>query len=205
MKLELLKKRYKRQFGNLTWLDSHQSRSIASGAYYALRFKAPDNAALVLKVMIQALEKGPDYVLSRVSSEARTMFNRSRRVCMELHRAYGFIRLNPMYFEGREIMVARAVLEHNIHDLVVRYFVCRQENTPIYIIDNDFAYFLSDGQLAASHVNDLPFTLPPDLFQEYWNAYYDSQFIEGRKNLALARKHIPKKYWGWMPDGEKLR
>lgn len=205
LKLEHLKTRYEREFGTLTWLDSHKSRSLASGAYYALRFKAPDNAALVLRVMIQALEKGPDFVLSRVSSEARTMFNRSRRVCMELHRAYGFIRLNPVHFEGREIMAARAEFEHNIHDLVLRYFVRRQENTPVYIIDKDSAYFLLKGQPVVSHVNDLPFPLPTDLFQEYWNVYYDSQFIEGRKNLALARKHIPKKYWGWVPEGGKLR
>lgn len=205
LNLESVKKRYESQYGSLNWLDSHKSRSIASGAYYALRFKAPDNAALILKVMIQALEKGPDFVLSRVSNEARTMFSRSRRVCMELHRAYGFIRLNPVNFNGREILVANAGFEHNIHDLVLRYFRRRQENIPIYIVDKDFAYFLSKEKTYVTHVNDLPFNLPQDHFQEYWNAYYDSQFIEGRKNLALARKHIPKKYWGWVPEGEKLR
>lgn len=205
LKLELLKKRYERNFGNLTWLNSHKSRSIASGAYYALRYNATDNAALVLRVMIQALEKGPDFVLSRVSSEARTMFNRSRRVCMELHRAYGFIRLNPVHYKEREVMVARAEFEHNIYDLVLRYFAQRQGNVPVYIIDNNFGYFLSKGKAAVLPVNDLPFNLPQDLFQEYWNAYYDSQFIEGRKNLALARKHIPKKYWGWVPEGNRLK
>lgn len=187
------------------WLNSNKSRSLASAAYYALRYNDAGNANLVLTVMLQALEKGPDYVINRLSTESRAFYNRSRRVCMEIHRAYGFLRLLPVVSGNKHFLFAKVGFQHQIYDIVIRYFTLRNKDGQVILIDGDSAYYLSEKKLVTCPANELQVTVPPDDFQKFWEVYYDSQFIEQRKNLALARKHIPKKLWSWVPEGIKLK
>lgn len=203
--LSSIKTSYEKTYGPLTWPDTKRGKEIATAVYYALRYKKSGSCELPIKVMSQALEFGPDFVLSRVSKEARSMFNRARRVTMEVHRAFGFVRLIPVEGSKQPVMVAFVNFEHRIHDIVLRYFSNRQKNTVIYLIDGEKAYFINGNKPRSTSLDRLPFSLPDNTFQDYWDAYYDSQFIEGRKNPALAKKHIPQKLWSWVQEGDKLK
>ena len=46
---------------------------------------------------------------------------------------------------------------------------------------------------------------PTDDFTNLWETYYRSQYIEARKNIRLASRFIPKKYWDWLPEGKILK
>lgn len=197
---------FEARFGPVGWLDSRRSRQLSTAAFYAARYNAADRYFLIVNVMGQALERGLDYVLSRVSTEAREMMNRSRRVCMELHRAYGFIRFEPVYLaESGEVLFGKAEFQHDVCDLVLRYFSRRFAKQPVYLQVGNHVFFLENNSLQAKNLSEVFFVEPHDSFTEMWEAYYDSQSIEGRKNPALARKHLPKKYWSWVPEGEKLK
>ncbi len=208
--------RYIQTYGPLDWLNSKKAGSLAEAVLYASRYNAPDRYRLISKVLLQALEYGPDYVLGRVSKDARNMFNRSRRVCMEAHRANGFIRLTPVENPKGSFMVGKAEFRHDICDLVLRYFSRRHQGWKIYLISGNTnteqaaltgqtACYLEKNVVKTVPVSDLPFELPGDDFERLWETYYESQYIEGRKNLALARKHLPQKYWSWVPEGNKLK
>ncbi|MCL4439507.1 MAG: DUF4130 domain-containing protein [Eubacteriales bacterium] len=205
LSLQTVLGRYESAFGPLVWLGSTQSRQLSSAAFYAARYNAKDRYQLIFTVIGQALERGPNFVLSRVSREARNMFNRARRVCVEIQRAYGFVRLIPVDGVSGPIMVGRAEFENDIADIVVRYFTRRHPKQAVYLIVGNSAYHFENGAMAITDVFSLPFSLPEDGFTELWEAYYDSQSIEGRRNPELARKHLPKKYWSWVPEGKKLK
>ncbi|WP_418792134.1 DUF4130 domain-containing protein [Phosphitispora sp. TUW77] len=207
--------------GFLKWVNSKKAGHLAESVFYASRYDAPDKYSLILKVLSQALEHGPDYVLSKVSKDARKMFNRSRRVCMEAHRANGFIRLTPVENANNRFMVGKADFKHDIADLVLHYFSSRHRGWKIYLITGNnlqagntcrptafieqTAYYLESGAVKTTSLANLPFDFPEDEFDKLWKCYYESQYIEGRKNLALARKHLPQKYWTWVPEGNLLK
>lgn len=197
---------YETRFGPVRWLDSRRARQLSTAAFYAARYNAADRYLLIVSVMGQALERGLDYVLSRVSPQAREMMNRSRRVLMELHRAYGFIRFEPVRPAGSsEVLVGKAEFRHDICDLILRYFSRRFARQPVYLQVGNQVFFLQNNTVQVKDLDDVPFLRPTESFSEMWEAYYDSQSIEGRKNPALARKHLPKKYWSWIPEGQKLK
>lgn len=205
LNMDDVRRDYEKVFGTVGWLDGPKARSLAKASLYSSRYIARDRYHLVINIMKQALVYGPDYVLGRVSREARTFFNRARRVCIEISRACGFIRLEPAECPAGCVMAGRVEFTNDISDIVLRKLSRRSKNAPVYLVEKDTAYFLSGRKTASCHVRDLPFDLPDGGFSEFWEAYYDSQFIEGRKNLSLARKHLPQKCWSWVPEGKKLR
>lgn len=191
----------------MDWLEksrseySRQGKKLAVTVYYAVRYNARDRYGLVLQVLDQALKKGADYVLGRISPEAGTLLTRARRVCMELHRVYGFIRFHP---SGNNTVVGRAELEHNTADLVLSYFARRYRENRIILLVNGQAHIWDKGRVTVTDATLFAPGEPADDFSAFWDAYYDSQVIEGRLNKKLARKHLPRKYWSWVPEGNKL-
>lgn len=182
--------------------NPRQGKKLAVTIYYAARYNSRDRYALVLQALEQALQKGADYVLAKVSPEAKNVLTRARRVCMELHRAYGFIRFNPA---GPDTMVGKAEPEHNTADLILAYFARRYRGQKIILLANGLAYTWQDGKITVTDADAFAPTAPADDFSAYWDAYYDSQVIEGRMNKELARKHLPKKFWSWVEEGKKLK
>ena len=204
--MENIRRKYESRFGPVSWLGSPKSRQLSSAAFYAARYNSTDRYRLIIEVMCQALEKSLGFVLSQVSPEARNMMNRSRQVCKELHRACGFIRFEPYNLgDSGEVLVGKAEFQNNICDLVLKYFARRYGKQPVFVVVKNQVYFLEKNNLRMKDITDVSFLEPRDTFAGMWEAYYDSQSIEGRKNLGLAKKHLPKKYWSWVPEGEKLK
>lgn len=204
--MQNVRHKYESRFGFIGWLGSPKSRQLSAAAFYAARYNSTDRYRLIVEVMSQALEKGLGFVLSQVSPEARNLMNRSRQVCKELHRACGFIRFEPFHLEDTgEVLVGKAEFHNDICDLVLKYFARRYAKQPVYLVVKNHVFFLEKNALQMKDITDVSFLQPRDTFAEMWGAYYDSQFIEGRKNLALAKKHLPQKYWSWVPEGEKLK
>lgn len=195
---------FEKKLGPVSWLATGKLKNLLAAGYYAIRFNAEDRFQVVVSAFTQALEKGPDFVISRVSKEARLMYNRSRQVYGEAHRAYGFVRLTPLMTAAGEIMVGQVEFQHLISDLVLKHFIRRSKGTPVYLIEQNQAYHYHQGSFMITPVHELPFTIPSNEFADMWDAYYDSQYIKERKNLALARKNLPKKCWSWVPEGKKL-
>ncbi|MDA8212776.1 MAG: DUF4130 domain-containing protein [Clostridia bacterium] len=196
---------YKEAYGPVFWLlTGRQAEQLAGTIFYASRHKAEDRHGLIIQALNQAVVKGIGYVLGKVSPEAGMFLNRAREVSKELHRVKGFARLTPLEDGDRRLMMSRVQLEHNIGDLVLKYFLRRFRGYTVVLLANGRAYYNDGNQICVANQEDLGMELPEDDFEAFWDAYYDTQWIEGRLNHQLARKHLPKKLWSWVKEGKKL-
>jgi len=153
--------------------------------------------ALLGKVLKQAEEKGAGYVTATISDEARKVYRCASAVGCESHLATGYLRFKELV---ENELVARADFEHDVVDIVLSHFMRRFPMKKVVIISNDVAYA---GQ------NNRIFKEPASMYAEVsgqtdqkpagadaeWITYYDSQYIEARRNRKLAMRHIPKKLW----------
>ncbi len=172
--------------------------------YYTLRFNAVDAESLTRQVIVQALDVGIGVVLGKLTPVAGEAYHRARQVWAETHRVKGFARFWPTR-EVNHTLVGKAEFHHHIEDLVLTYFQKRYTGERIYLLKGTMACYLSpDKSVAWVPWDSLGLTIDEGEFARLWETYYDSQTIHERTNKKLARKHIPKKLWSWVPEGEKL-
>ncbi len=171
-------------------------------AYYK-RHKEFDSG-LVSKVLKQADEHGAEYVISNISDESRELYTKSREVGCESHRAQGFLRFS----EAGEALIAKAEFEHDIIDIVLDHFMKRFPRKKLVIISRGKAYVGERGLVVIEdpfkyNFGDVSIKRAADLD---WQAYYDSQYIEARRNRKLAMSHVPKKIWKkfGIAEGNKI-
>jgi len=171
-------------------------------AYY--RRHKEFNPRLVEDVAEQAREHGFEYIVSCVSEEAKELHYKSRAVGCEIHRAHSFLRFQ----EKGDALVAKGDFEHDIVDLVLDHFMMRFPRKKIVLLTDGKAYV---GERRIVSLDDpakyaLERTSQSRLAEPDWEAYYDSQYIEARRNRKLAMRHVPKKLWKQfgMKEGVKL-
>jgi probable DNA metabolism protein len=170
-------------------LSAHKELQLRLEFYKRSRHFKPRVAE---RVLAQAKDKGIEYVLSNVSSEARELYKGSREAICESHRAKGFLRFN----EAGGILVAKAEFEHDIIECLLRHFMGRFPQKRIVIISNGEANIGENGEISKGPANEyLSSVYNKEANDELWDAFYKSQYIEPRRNRKLAMKAVPKKYW----------
>lgn len=166
----------------------------------AMRHSAPNNRKLIATVRQQANELGMEYVLSNVSSEARLLFLRSREVSNEIYRGKAFMRFE----QSGDLLIARFRFAHDVEDLIVRYFAAKFSPKVILILSK--RAWIGRGETIISFSSSAIKSryMAKESKDSLWDAYYDSCFIESRRNKGLAQKRIPKRFWSIMQEGGKL-
>jgi probable DNA metabolism protein len=125
----------------------------------------------------------------------------------EIHHAKAYIRLTPMEGHGEgycntPLLWGEFILQHETAPLVLQHFMKRFPGYVILLLVKDKAYAAKNGEIHETVVDRNAFALPVqrDEFLEEWLAFYQSQYIPERRNIKLMKRHIPKKYWGFMPE-----
>jgi probable DNA metabolism protein len=151
------------------------------------------NPAIVERVIKQARERGMAYVISTVSDEARALYLGSRDVAGECHRAQGFLRFNV----HGNLLVARAEFEHNVVDLILKHFMVRFPKKKVVIICGGLAFVGDGDHIKRENPKSYTTFLNEAQHEEdvEWNAFYNSQYIDARRNRRLAMRSVPKKLW----------
>lgn len=153
--------------------------------------------SLLTKILNQKEEFGIDYVLSKVSKEARRFHDMAREVTSEAHRAQSFLRFNVI----GDAIITKTSFEHEIADLVLDHFAKRFPKKTVVIIESDNAHVAEGGDRKICESGPYLKMLEKspaekrDSEGDIWSSFYDSQFIESRRNKKLAQKCIPKKLW----------
>lgn len=193
---------YTTAFGpDLNWLEKNPGVQLKQLIQLNLRHQPPD-FPLILTVITEALQYGPQYCLQCLSPAARKFANRARAVQHEVHRMLGFIRFTPM---NEKTLIAEPKLYHNTADLILRRFQGRYPDYKLVLILDNYAISIFQHQLKKEDAHPyLPY-LNDDKTEELWRQYYQSQYIETRKNITLAQQHLPQKYWDWMTEGDILK
>lgn len=193
---------YATTFGvSLTWLEEAPGLQLKRLIQLNLRHNPPD-FPLILRAVNEALRHGPQYCLQCVSPAARKFTNRAKAVLHEVQRMLGFIRFVP---KDEQTLVAKPLLFHNTAYLILRRFQERYPAHKLILILDDCAVSLFHHQFKKEpNVSYLPYIKDPAT-EELWRRYYRSQYIDSRKNITLARQHIPQKYWDWLSEGQMLK
>ncbi len=188
---------------NFAWLGHYQGRRIAIMSLFNLRNHSRDCSLIIFAALSEALQHGPGYCICGRGAASAVFRRRSREVGSEIHRMMGLIRFDETA-DGD--LVARPKLFHHTADILLRKFQLRYPLKRLVFLLPDGALCCEQERISHIEMQDLPPALlnPTDEFASLWETYYRSQYIPTRKNIRLASRFIPKKYWDWLPEGKIL-
>jgi probable DNA metabolism protein len=186
------------------WIDQYPGRRLVVMVLFNLRNCSRDSERVIFAALTEAVRSGPASCICGRSRASAVFRRRSREVGNEVHRLLGLIRFQETA-DGD--LVAKPQLAHQTADLLLRKFQLRYPNRRLLFILPQGALCCHQGQLSFLALQDLPAPVlnPTDDFANLWETYYRSQYIEARKNIRLASRFIPKKYWDWLPEGKILK
>ncbi|MBZ4654092.1 MAG: hypothetical protein JG781_1431 [Peptococcaceae bacterium] len=187
---------------DVSWLKKQAASPLYQRLFYALRHSTPQKYVIMEKALLEAYEKGLEYCLSNVSSSCRRLALLAREVHHEVHRMLGFIRFSAL---DEETLVARPKLYHDTADLILKRFAPRYPHYKVVLVLDTQALCFYQGKIFSLDARPFrEFLAKKDDYSTLWEQYYKSQYIEDRKNIRLAQKVIPQKYWDWLQEGNIL-
>ncbi|MFQ6089467.1 MAG: DUF4130 domain-containing protein [Candidatus Methanofastidiosia archaeon] len=179
-------------------LKNSKSKRLLKRIFYALRFKGKNNLSLIRRVLKQAEENGLEYVLSNISKEARELYRRYRAVQGEVHKAHGFLRFEVY----GDVYITKARFEHRVEDMVLSLFMRKYPEKFVVLISKK-AWVGFGGEIRVFESVDLRKSRAAR--DELWEAYYNSAYIEKRRNRKHAMHAVPKKFWRRFGMAEGLK
>lgn len=201
--LDTVLRNYQAYFhNNLFWLKDKKSSPLYNRIHYALRHASSEKFTIIKLALEESFDNGLDFCLLNTSQAARKLHSLAKDVFHEIHRMLGFIRFKIV---DEETLVANPLLEHDTKDIILKKFQPRYPHyTLIFIFDNE-ALVLKAGKITKTDAQPYQALLQKkDIFTKVWQTYYQSQYIDSRKNIPLAQKAIPQKYWNWLEEGKIL-
>lgn len=164
-----------------------------------------DIAYIIIRFLEYAFKKGSVVINNLADARVAEFAKRSAAVSRESHKLIGLLR-----FVELENGILYAAYESTYSQLLIMapHFASRLGNQCWVIHDKGrgLAVFYREGQwhmapLAADI--SLEMADKEQLFQDLWKKYYKHIAIEERKNEALRRQNMPKKYWKYLIELEK--
>jgi probable DNA metabolism protein len=175
-----------------------------------LHFKSKND--LLVERALEEFKKNPFKFLSKQSIISKELFKRNKEVLEEILKLKAFTRFQHF---PEMLLFAEANPKHDTINFVLNYF---SEKFPTFII----AFFVNNKLLIKTKRKDVFLPKEKNFFsknqaiewarikireqlserillsiewmEKYWSKYYDSQFIESRKNLKLAKQLMPLKF-----------
>ncbi|MBW3012961.1 DUF4130 domain-containing protein [Candidatus Woesearchaeota archaeon] len=159
------------------------------------------------KILEELSKQSEAEIKSLTTKEARQYYNMRRAVGGCLHKAKAFTRFQ---INKKGILYAVIDPEHRIEDLLVRWFFYRFPLYTIVIESKRGCFVCEKGRVWKDKrkMNEViadfeqkkekdPILSELNNDDKIWNEFYDSQYIEKRRNLKLFLKNVPKKFHHW--------
>jgi len=157
-------------------------------------------------------DKGADRQLDYGNSHVMAVAHYARKVSRERHRMKAFVRfrkaLNGLYF-------AVITPDFNVLPLISDHFKNRYADQKWLIYDKRRQYGLYYDLAGVCEVrpefaDDTPdgdagnpglvLDEAEELYTALWQDYFKSTCITERKNLKLHLRHVPRRYWKYLPE-----
>lgn len=139
----------------------------------------------------------------------------ARKVWREKHRMEAFVRFQRT---GDELYYALIAPDYNVLPLIAPHFESRYADQRWLIYDGKRRYGIyydgegcaevaisfaegvgADGGVAAFYAGD------ELIWQRLWQAYFNQVNIPARRNLKLHVRHMPRRYWKYLPEKRPMR
>lgn len=195
-------RQFREKFGGLDFLEDEKLYEIVEDeVFWASRYRSPDRFNLIFTVLAQIEKEGTRGYLSQNSPESKEMKDRIRRVTGEFRRAKGVITFQED--ERNKVLVGKASLEHDIHDLVMRHFAKRHPGYTIAILDDETAHICFNDEILADSRKKFPEKLSRKDTGRYWTLLSDAKYMESKRDLRYSAEPLPKNYWKWVGEGSQ--
>lgn len=195
-------RRYRELHGGLDFLEDDKLYEIVEDeVFWASRYRSPDRYNLIFTVLSQIEAGGTRSYLSQGSPEAKEMKDRIRRVTGEFRRAKSFIRFEED--KKNKVLVAKAGLEHDIADLVLRHFSKRRPGYTVALLDDDTVHICYNNEILVDSRRRFPEKLSRKDAGRYWTLLTDVKHLESKRDLMYSAEPLPKNYWKWVTEGVK--
>lgn len=185
------------------WVLGYRGRRLQLMALLNLRHRSNDRFNGIFAAFKESILFGPDSCFFGRGPAGKIFRQRSRDVGHEIHRMLGLIRF---YESTSGILIARPKLFHESGDIILRKFQSRYPGKVLAFALQDEVLVCRQGRVCRMSPENFPDATASagDSFSELWQTYYHSQYIQSRKNIRLASRFIPKKYWDWLEEGKIL-
>jgi probable DNA metabolism protein len=151
-------------------------------------------------------------ILENYGDEKVLYFSQTlKKVSRERHRMKAFVR-----FEKSSDGMFFAVIapDFNVLPLIIDFFKKRYADQVWLIYDEIRKYGMLYDKHTVSEVqmmnletnsmtksNDIvTLDLDEQKYQQLWKSYFKSTNIEARRNMKLHLRHVPKRYWRYLPE-----
>ncbi len=134
----------------------------------------------------------------------------NKQMRREIHRMHAFVRFqkteDEIYFSGIEP-------DFNVLPLITDHFERRYADQKwlIYDLKRKYGYFYDLNSVAQveMEINDEPsagliFNSDSEYYSTLWQHYFAATNIPERKNLKHHLRHVPKRYWKYLPEKQKF-
>ncbi|MCK5283240.1 MAG: DUF4130 domain-containing protein [Nanoarchaeota archaeon] len=172
---------------------------------------APRHKKFDRKIVKKLRQQSKASINSISTTESRKIYGWNSQVAGCYQRSRAFIRLK---ISKHSIVYGKVQPEHYVEDLIANWFLSRFPMFTIMIESSRGTFVISKDEKLAIYKDKIDELLPKfekllpenDLLKgledfnddEYWEKYYDSQFIKERKNKRYFLKNIPKKFHDWQ-------
>ncbi len=148
-------------------------------------------------------------ILAHKDEASKRYFKYCREAMGELERLKAHVRFRP----SGDALYAEISPQHEVKDLFMEWAMRRNPDRIIvlkccaehYILNARALGFTSDVASVTAEEAGRIIGAIPDSGSEAWEPYYDSQYIEKRRNKGYAKSRLPAKYSYISPEARKER
>jgi hypothetical protein len=197
---DALYREFKERFGGLDFLEDEKLYEIVEDeVFWASRYRSLDRFNLIFTVLSQIEKAGTRAYLAQGTPESKEMKDRIRRVTAEFRRAKGYITFQED--KRNKVLVARAGLEHDIADLVLRHFVKRKPGYTVALLSEETAHMCYNNEILVDSRKRFPEKLSRKDTGRYWTLLTDVKHLESKRDPRYSAEPLPKNYWKWVEEG----
>ncbi|NGM72282.1 TIGR03915 family putative DNA repair protein [Sphingobacterium sp. SGL-16] len=195
----------------LKGLQERVGKNTALDFFRSFLFESPEVWQAAFYLCIQIF-KGNKEILNNYGDDAVMKFSDAlRKVSRERHRMKAFVRFQQ---SSDGLFFAVVEPDFNVLPLITTFFKNRYTDQPwiIYDLKRNYGIYwdkvsVTEVVLNTADVKDMVHSstvVSLDAQEEYyknlWQQYFKSTNIVARKNMKLHLRHVPRRYWKYLPE-----
>lgn len=183
----------------------HVPAAYLSRANIVACHRDPERWNLLYRLLWR-LQTDGDLLRVEVDADVAEMLRMHAQVRRDEHKMHAFVRFRRVEDERGEVFIAWYEPQHRILELAAPFF--RERFGPmrwsILTPDGTAVWDPADGELRFGPPIDRSQAPAADGMEDLWRSYYGSIFNPGRLNTDLMRSHMPRRFWGNLPEVDIL-
>ncbi|MGE5614755.1 MAG: TIGR03915 family putative DNA repair protein [Bacillota bacterium] len=178
------------------------SQDSLKNIYHVFLSEHPDAATLIYKYLKLGFAMGCKVDMHLADDTVFRVMDISRKVELELHRMMGFVRFRQV--EGG-IFYSPIAPDNNIVELLAPHFAERLpgQNWIIHDVKREIAalYNTREWIISEFSAGDIPRATDDEKqYSALWKKLFKTLEIPDRKNPALQRRLLPRRYWDYLTE-----